>query len=129
MSRGNCQALRISMTTATGARIQAMEWSGYRAWMSAGRHITMDTGAGSNPGDGLGWMTRLGDLRRFTMAVGRWSAGAGAGFLDRGLRWSRPDPALRSSHSQSSGPSTLPRWLPLWPDTIGAYLSPSDAPP
>jgi FecR protein. len=43
-----------------------------------------------------GWMTRLGDLRRSIMAVGRWSAGGGAGFQVRELRWSR-ETGLRCS--------------------------------
>ena len=45
-SRASCRATRIWTTTATGAPILNMEWSGCRAWLPVGRRTIMDTGAG-----------------------------------------------------------------------------------
>src|SRR5271157_558000 len=46
-----------------------------------GLRTTMAIGSGWTPGVGLGWMMRLGDLHRSTMAVGRLWAASGVGCL------------------------------------------------
>src|SRR5208337_2352168 len=52
---------------------------GLRALRRAGPPITMDTGPGSNPGVGPGWMMNPGASRRFTMDAGPMSMTIGAG--------------------------------------------------
>src|ERR1700730_15272348 len=68
------------MTTATGARIQAMATCGTRTFHQAGLLIARATGRGSIPGDGLGWMMSPGGMLHFTMAAGCLSKAAGVGF-------------------------------------------------
>src|SRR5882757_9329607 len=64
----------IGVTTATtvmfGIRLESR---------STGHLIALDTGLGFHRGVGLGWMMRRGDLRPFTMGVGRNCAADGAG--------------------------------------------------
>src|ERR1019366_6816527 len=64
-------AMRISMTTETGATIRTTAMSGFPTGLpQVGRLITKATGTGSLPGDTPGSMTLPGAMRRSTTDAG-----------------------------------------------------------
>ena len=68
------------MTTETGVLSPATATSGFPTYRQDGRLIARAIGPGSIPGDGLGWMTSLGDTLPFTMDVGVRLKAAGDGY-------------------------------------------------
>src|SRR5580698_3762758 len=75
-----CPARKTSTTTAPGARMATTALSGTRRKSHQTGLLTATAiGATSLRGAGLGLITRLGALRRFTMAAGVTSAAGGAG--------------------------------------------------
>src|SRR5579863_609509 len=81
--RQTWSAMRIWTIMGPGAARPYMASIGYlEVYLPDGLPIRMDIGLGSTPGDGVGWMIRLGDLRRSTMEGGPILTILGVGCLD-----------------------------------------------